>query len=230
MPPRRDSALREAIVAAARTMHALGLSPGRSGNISVRRKDGMLITASGIRPEDMDPETDVVFIDRTGAWAAGATVPSSEWPFHRAIYAARPDAASVVHCHSRFATALACAHLPIPAFHYMVAKAGGAEIPLAPYATYGTPELTGHAAAALQSYNACLLANHGQVAIGPSLDDALELAGVFRNALGEVFIDYFLKLKRNETGRFLRWLEEQGMPDAGEETTVWEQNEYFDFF
>jgi L-fuculose-phosphate aldolase len=177
MPPQRDGALREAVVAAAQRMHALGLSPGRSGNISVRRKDGMLITASGIRPEDMDPGTDVIFVSRTGTWAAAGKTPSSELPFHQAIYAARPGAGSVVHCHSRFATALACAHLPIPAFHYMVAKAGGAEIPLAPYATYGTPELAAHAAAALKSCNACLLANHGQIAIGPSLDDALELAG-----------------------------------------------------
>jgi L-fuculose-phosphate aldolase len=177
MPPRRDGALREAIVAAARTMQALGLSPGRSGNISVRRKNGMLITASGIRPEDMDPDLDVVFVDGRGVWAAAQKVPSSEWPFHLAIYKARADAGSVVHCHSRYATALACAHLPIPAFHYMVAKAGAAEIPLAPYATYGTPELGEHAAAALKSCNACLLANHGQIAIGSSLDDALELAG-----------------------------------------------------
>jgi L-fuculose-phosphate aldolase len=157
-------------------MQALGLSPGRSGNISVRRKDGMLITASGVRPEEMDWNTDVIFVDRKGAWAPLAKAPSSEWPFHRAIYQARPDAGSVVHSHSRFATALACAHLPIPAFHYMVAKAGAAEIPLAPYATYGTPELAAHAAAALKSCNACLLANHGQIAIGPLLDDALELA------------------------------------------------------
>jgi L-fuculose-phosphate aldolase len=176
MPPRHDGAVREAIAAAARKMQALGLSPGRSGNISVRRKDGMLITASGIRPEEMDPGADVVFVDCTSAWPAAGKAPSSEWPFHQAIYAARPDAGSIVHCHSRFATALACAHLPIPAFHYMVAKAGGAEIPLAPYATYGTPELAAHAAAALKSCNACLLANHGQIAIGPSLDEALELA------------------------------------------------------
>jgi L-fuculose-phosphate aldolase len=124
MPPRRDRAFCEAIVAAAQKMHALGLSPGQPGNIPVRWKNGMLITASGIRPEDMDPRADVVFVDRTGAWAAAQKVPSSECPFHWAIYEARADAGSVVHCHSRFATALACAHVPIPAFHYMVAKAG----------------------------------------------------------------------------------------------------------
>ncbi len=176
MPPRGKSAMKQAIVGAARKMQSLGLSPGRSGNISVRWKDGMLITASGIHPEDLDAGADIVFLDGAGKWPAGGKAPSSEWRFHGAIYEARPDAGGVVHCHSRFATALACAHLPIPSFHYMVAKAGGADIPLAPYATYGTPELAQYAAAALASRNACLLANHGQIAIGAALEDALELA------------------------------------------------------
>jgi ribulose-5-phosphate 4-epimerase/fuculose-1-phosphate aldolase len=176
MLPRRRHAFAEAVVAAAQKMQALGLSPGRSGNISVRWKDGMLITASGIRPEDLHVGSDIVFVDGAGAWAADATAPSSEWRFHKAIYDARPGVGAVVHCHSRYATALACVHLPIPAFHYMVAKAGGVDIPLAPYATYGTPELAEHAAAALANRNACLLANHGQIAIGETLEDALELA------------------------------------------------------
>ena len=107
---------------------------------------------------------------------AGGKAPSSEWHFHQAIYEARPDAGAAVHCHSRFATALACVHLAVPSFHYMVAKAGGADIPLAPYATYGTPELATHVAKALAQRNACLLANHGQIAIGAGLEDALELA------------------------------------------------------
>jgi L-fuculose-phosphate aldolase len=174
--PLRKIAACEAIVAAARKMQALGLSPGRSGNVSVRWKDGMLITASGIPPEEMAPAADVVFVDGAGCWAAAGKEPSSEWYFHKAIYQARPEIGAVVHCHSRFATALACAHLPIPAFHYMVAKAGGADIPLAPYATYGTPELAAHVTAALASRDACLLANHGQIAVGAVLPDALELA------------------------------------------------------
>ena len=175
MPPRK-CAMKQAVVAAAHQMQSLGLSPGRSGNISVRWKRGMLITASGILPADFDAETDVVFVDGAGEWAARGKAPSSEWRFHLAIYEARPDAGAVAHCHSRFATALACAHLPVPSFHYMVAKAGGADIPLAPYATYGTPELARYAAGALATRNACLLANHGQIAIGAGLEDALELA------------------------------------------------------
>ena len=176
MPQGRKTAIRKAIVAAARKMHAAGLSPCRSGNISVRWKDGMVITASGVHPGEMEPGADVVFADGARLRAPGEKAPSSEWQFHKAIYDARADIGAVVHSHSRYATALACAHLPIPAFHYMVAKAGGADIPLAPYATYGTPELARHAAAALAARNACLLANHGQVAIGATLDEALELA------------------------------------------------------
>lgn len=176
MPLQRESAIKQAVVAATLKMQSLGLSPGRSGNISVRWKDGMLITASGIRPANMEADADVVFAVPAGKCTTDGKAPSSEWRFHNAIYEARPDVGSVVHCHSRFATALACAHLPIPSFHYMVAKAGGADIPLAPYATYGTPELAAHAAAALQSRNACLLANHGQISIGATLEDALELA------------------------------------------------------
>jgi L-fuculose-phosphate aldolase len=176
MPLLRERLVKEAIAGAARKMQSLGLSPGRSGNISVRWQDGMLITASGVRPDDMHAEEDVIFVGADGLWAADGKVPSSEWRFHAAIYGARPDAGSVVHCHSRYATALACLNLPVPAFHYMVAKAGGADIPLVPYATYGTPELAAHTVAALRSRDACLLANHGQIAIGAALEDALELA------------------------------------------------------
>ncbi len=176
MQPQREAALKAAIVSAMRKMQSLGLSSGRSGNISVRWQDGMLITASGVLPEDMAPDSDVVFIDASGSWAREGKAPSSEWFFHKAIYEARADTGAVVHCHSRFATALACTRTAIPAFHYMVAKAGGADIPLAPYATFGTPELAAHAVATLASRNACLLANHGQISIGKTLGDAFELA------------------------------------------------------
>jgi L-fuculose-phosphate aldolase len=176
MPPPRESAIRHAIVTASRKIQQAGLSPGRSGNISVRWNAGMLITASGIPPGEMDEGVDVVFVDEGGTWAAEGKAPSSEWRFHESIYKARPGIGGVVHCHSRFATALACTHKAIPSFHYMVAKAGGADIPLVAYATYGTPELAAFAADALTSRNACLLANHGQISIGETLEDALELA------------------------------------------------------
>lgn len=174
--PADAEAIKESIVGAAIKMSFWGLSPGRSGNISVRWEEGMLITASGVAPEAMTASADIVFVDREGRPEPDAKLPSSEWHFHQAIYKARPEIGSIVHCHSRFATALACLHRSIPAFHYMVAKAGGADIPLAPYATYGTPELAAAACASLAERNACLLANHGQIAVGETLVAAVELA------------------------------------------------------
>ncbi len=166
--------LRAGVVETARRMSASGLSHGRSGNVSARWGEGMLITPSGMAYDAMTPE-DVVFV--AGGGAASGGKPSSEWRFHLAAYAARAEAGAVVHCHSRCATALACAHRPIPAFHYMVAVAGGVDIPLVPYATFGTPELAAHVASGLAARRACLMANHGQIATGAHLDAALELAG-----------------------------------------------------
>jgi len=172
--PVREGALRAAVVETAKRMSASGLSFGRSGNVSARWGDGMLITPSGAPYDTLTPG-DIVYVDADGAPSGGK--PSSEWRFHRAAYDVRPDAGAVVHCHSHAATALACAHRPIPAFHYMVAVAGGTDIPVAPYATFGTEELAAHIANALAARKACLLANHGQIATGADLAAALELAG-----------------------------------------------------
>ena len=145
-----------------------GLSPGRSGNVSMRWKDGMLITPSGMAYETSNPPT----------WSSSRAMarpgqaerkPSSEWRFHLAAYEARPDRRAVVHTHSLHATVLACAHKPIPAFHYMVAIAGGKDIPLIPYATFGTEELSRYVAKGLAERNACLMANHGQIAMSTTL-------------------------------------------------------------
>jgi L-fuculose-phosphate aldolase len=170
-----EAALRQAIVATARAMNSSGLSPGRSGNVSARFRDGMLITPSGLAYTEMGPE-DVVRVGPDGSVPKGQRAPSTEWHFHLAAYGARPDMNALVHTHSLHATVLACAGQSIPAFHYMVAVAGGDDIPLAPYATFGTPELARHVGEGLRHRKACLLAHHGQVAMGPSLDAALELA------------------------------------------------------
>ncbi|MGE5266807.1 MAG: class II aldolase/adducin family protein [Deltaproteobacteria bacterium] len=170
-----EAALRQAIVATARAMNSSGLSPGRSGNVSARLRDGMLITPSGLAYAEMGPE-DVVRVGADGSVPKGQRAPSTEWHFHLAAYGARPDMNALVHTHSLHATVLACAGQSIPAFHYMVAVAGGDDIPLVPYATFGTPELARHVAEGLRQRKACLLAHHGQVAMGPSLDAALELA------------------------------------------------------
>lgn len=170
-----EAVLREQVIETALKMSRSGLSPGRSGNVSCRHGDGMLITPSGLAYETLLP-ADIVFVAADGTPQAGAPLPSSEWRFHQAAYETRPDARAVVHAHSLNATALACAGKPIPAFHYMVALAGGNDIPLVPYATFGTVALAQHVASGLSKRSACLMANHGQIATGASLAEALELA------------------------------------------------------
>ena len=167
---------RRAVIDTALAMSNSGLSPGRSGNVSCRWKGGMLITPTGMAYDAIRPR-DVVFVDAKGAVPSKRSrKPSSEWRFHLAAYRARPDMHAVVHTHSMHATALACAHKPIPAFHYMVAVAGGNDIPLVPYDTFGTQELADYVAKGLAERNACLMANHGQIAVGATLASALELA------------------------------------------------------
>lgn len=175
MTDAEEAWLRQEIIDTALAMSHEGLSPGASGNISARWESGMLITPSGMAYDDLIPE-DIVHVDGQGKPVVGARMPSSEWRFHLAAYAARPDAQAIVHAHSLYATALACARKPIPAFHYMVAVAGGMDIPLADYATFGTKALADNVAAALKERKACLMANHGQIACGGSLERALALA------------------------------------------------------
>jgi len=167
---------RRSVIDTALAMSRSGLSPGRSGNVSCRWKGGMLITPTGMAYETLKPR-DIVFITAKGTLPGKSLrKPSSEWRFHLAAYRARPDMNAVLHTHSLHATVLACAHKPIPAFHYMVAIAGGKDIPPVPYDTFGTQELADHVAGGLAQRNACLMANHGQIAIGKDLASALELA------------------------------------------------------
>jgi len=167
---------RAAVAKTAQALGPSGLGVNRSGNVSARWDDGMLITPTGV-PYPALNAASIVFVDSDGACRAGELAPSSEWRMHEALYRAFPACQAVVHCHSPAATALACSGRFIPAFHYMVAAAGGASIELARYATFGTSELSDSALAALRGgRRACLLANHGQLAWGRSLDLALELA------------------------------------------------------
>lgn len=171
-----EKSARRAVIETALVMSRSGLSPGRSGNVSCRWKGGMLITPTGMAYETLKPR-DIVYVTGKGTLLdKKACKPSSEWRFHLAAYRARPDMNAVVHTHSLYAVVLASAHKPIPAFHYMVAVAGGNDIPLVPYDTFGTQELAEHVGKGLEKRNACLMANHGQIAIGKDLASALELA------------------------------------------------------
>jgi len=169
-----EADLRREIIATALRMNALGINRGRSGNVSARIEGGFLVTPTGIAYDSTQPD-DVVAMTFDGE-SRGSRLPSSEWRFHRDIYAARPEVGAIVHAHSPFATTLACLGRGIPAFHYMIAVAGGADIRCAPYATFGTQALSDHALRALAGRKACLLANHGMIGVGAALADALALA------------------------------------------------------
>jgi L-fuculose-phosphate aldolase len=173
-----ERTLRDTIIATALAMNAADINRGKAGNVSARLVragfDGFLVTPTGL-PYAQLVAGDVVAMTLAGD-ALGARVPSSEWRFHRDIYRHRPDAGAIVHTHAPFATSLACLQRGIPAFHYMVAVAGGPDIRCAPYATFGTQALSDHAVSALAGRSACLLANHGMIALGGTLDEALALA------------------------------------------------------
>ena len=166
------------VLATARALNASGINRGSAGNVSARCAGGFIITPTGMDYEACSAQ-DMVELAMDGKASASAATPrkpSSEWRFHRAIYAARPDAGAVVHAHSPFATALACQQLGVPAFHYMVARFGGSDVRCAAYATFGTEELSAAVISALEARCACLMAHHGMVVFGRDLDHALAQA------------------------------------------------------
>jgi L-fuculose-phosphate aldolase len=187
---------RTTVIAACRELTRRGLTHGTSGNVSVRYDERrFFVSPSGMNYEVLQAD-DVPLMDLDGRWF-GRRRPSSEWRFHRDIFNSRHDVGAIVHTHSPQATALACTGRGIPAFHYMVAVAGGRDIRCAPYHAFGTQELSDAALAALKDRKACLLANHGVIATGPDLPAATSLAGEVENlalqycaalALGEVRI------------------------------------------
>jgi L-fuculose-phosphate aldolase len=168
---------RDDTVAAVRKLDALGMNRGSTGNLSLRwpaqGQDGMLITPTGMGADDLRPQ-DLVWVGDDDS-VVGDWQPSSEWHFHQAIYRTRPELHAVVHTHSIHATALACLERPLPAFHYMVAVAGGDDVPLVPYHTFGTEALSHAVAQAMRARDACLLAHHGLVAAGATLGQAMKV-------------------------------------------------------
>ena len=166
--------IRRQIIESSIAMNALGINRGTSGTVSARHDRGCLITPSGLRYEITKPK-DIVYIDDL-ANAHGKYAPSSEWRFHHDIYRNRSDVGAIVHTHSSFATSLSCLRMTIPAFHYMVAVCGGNNIRCARYTTFGTQKLSDYALSALKDRKACLLANHGMICVGETVEGALKLA------------------------------------------------------
>ena len=162
------------IIATCLEMTRMGLNQGTAGNVSVRFNGGMLITPTGVPYENLT-EDHIVYIDADGQHEAGK-IPSSEWRFHQAVYHTRPDAGAVVHNHAVHCTAVSILNRPIPAIHYMIAAGGGNSIPCAPYATFGTRQLSEYVAIAMKDRKATLLQHHGLIACEENLQKALWLA------------------------------------------------------
>lgn len=166
--------LRLDLIATARAMQPAGLNRGTAGNVSVRSGDGFYITPTGMPYATLQAD-DIPLMALDGSHQ-GSRKPSSEWRFHRDLYASRPEVGAVLHAHSPFAVSLACLRYDIPAFHYMIARFGGDSIRCADYAIFGSPELSTAALAAMHERKACLLANHGLLVAGRDLAEAMTLA------------------------------------------------------
>ena len=207
--------LRGELVQTARRMSELGLTPGMSGNVSARTSSGFLVTPSGLPYSELSPN-DLVELRMDGSVRPGQRTPSTEWRLHLDIYAARPDAHAIVHTHSLFCTTVACLRRPIPALHYMVVLSGGDEIPCADYATFGSPELAASVVRALGTGHACLMANHGMVALGGTLPAALKLAAEVETLASQYWHAAQLGaphvLDRDELARVRRRFAEYGQP------------------
>jgi L-fuculose-phosphate aldolase len=210
---------RQEVVVTARALDAAGLMPNKSGNVSCRSAGGFLVTASGVPYAQLAPEQVVELpLPAAGEPATGPR-PSSEWRMHAAIYAARPDVTAIVHTHSPRATALACAGRDLPAFHYMIALAGGA-VRCMPYATFGTDALARHAVDGLAGRRAVLLANHGVVTVGTTLQRAQAVAVEVENMAGQ-YLDLLAAglaprlLDEEELRRVIAKFEDYGRLGAG---------------
>ena len=177
------SNLKKQIIKFSKKLNSTNLSALRSGNISARARekgvDGFYITPSGMRYDDLKP-SDIVFVSSEGRFDKKRK-PSSEWRFHQDIYVNKKEAKAIVHAHSTCATAVSTHQRSIPAFHYMVAVAGGEDIKCTKYATFGTRKLSNNILSALKNRSACLIGNHGQIAFGENLEKAFELAQEIEN-------------------------------------------------
>ena len=202
--------LKKEVIKYAQKLNSTNLSPLRSGNVSIRATkdnvEGFLLTPSGKRYEDLVPE-DIVFLALREEYNNlklfnSSLNPSSEWRFHQDIYLKKIEAKAIVHAHSPHATAVSAHGKPIPAFHYMIALAGGDDIKCAEYATFGTTELSKNILKALEKRKACLMSNHGQVAFGTNLKQAFELAEEVENICHQ----YIIALKIGKP-KILSWAE-----------------------
>ncbi|MBL8333271.1 MAG: class II aldolase/adducin family protein [Rubrivivax sp.] len=211
-----DAPQRDAMLAALQRLDRLGLNRGSTGNLSHRSGEGLLITPTGMGA-DIGPH-DLVWLGfdgrREGRWA-----PSSEWHFHQALLQARPELQAVVHTHAPHATALACLRRELPAFHYMVAVAGGDSVRCAPYHLFGTPELSQAVVAAMEGRKACLMATHGLVSAAPTLAEAMkitiEVESLCHSYLAALAVAEPPRLSADEMAAVIERFRGYGQPQAG---------------
>jgi len=178
------------IIRYAKMLNSKKLSALRSGNISIRYKEGFFITPSGKKYSSLK-NSDIVFVNLDGKFNKKKGIPSSEWKFHQDIYLNKTDANAIVHAHSTNATAVSAHKRGLPAFHYMIAMAGGNDIKCAKYATFGTRTLSKNILIALKNRKACLISNHGQIAFEENISKAFELAEEVEN----ISLQYITTLK-----------------------------------
>lgn len=217
--PPSEGGLRGAVVRACNRLVELGINAGTAGNVGVRFGSRTLVTPSGIPYDEMRPEQ-LAEIDDAGAYR-GPCKPTSEWRLHTAILRARPEIGAVVHTHSTYATAVASLRRDLPAVHYYIATAaGGPTVRCAAYATFGTPELSENALAALEGRFACLLANHGLVVLGTTLADAVrrthDLEIIAQQYVLAVSIGTPVILPDDEIARVARYLSTYGSQRTNE--------------
>ncbi|WP_298961496.1 class II aldolase/adducin family protein [uncultured Roseibium sp.] len=172
-PYKDTNKLRQAIIDTSKEMNRRGINQGTSGNISVRAGKKMIITPSGVPYDRMTPDMLATVPIQGKGKAKGPFPPSTEWQFHQALLRNKPDMHAVVHAHPVHCTALSINRMAIPACHYMVAIFGGNTVPLADYALFGSDELSEHVTGAMTSRHGCLMANHGAVVVGETLEKAL---------------------------------------------------------
>ena len=208
-------ATRKEIIRVARLLEPMRLSRGKSGNVSARTPRGFLVTPTGVPYASLSPRQ-LVELDLDGRVIRGDLEPSSEWRIHADIYRARAEVGAVVHAHPPYATAFAIAGVPLEAVHYMIAIAGGHDVRVAPYATFGTKELSKHALRALKDRRACLLAHHGIVALGRTAGEALRVADEIEGVAEMQFLARTIgnapALPRAEMQRVVKKFETYGQP------------------
>ncbi len=215
-----ETDVRRDIIDACIEMNSIGLNQGTSGNISIRHGDRMLISPSATPYRKLKPDM-IASIDLSGGMTEdydGPRKPSTEWRIHWLLMKNRTDVTAVVHAHPPYSTALAILRMAIPSCHYMIAAFGGKDVRCSGYATFGSPELADLAVEAIEGRSACLLANHGMVAAGLGIEQAMwravELETIARQYYLAMRAGSPFMLTGEQIDDTMKMLADYGVPDG----------------